>query len=128
MAAGAAAGALGCIAAAALISPVAISALPLWSVIGSAVAGILPGPAPRPGALVDAVPEAQDRGDTVRAAALWSLLLELQGSSEARITAVLQQTLDPDDGAALVSADDAQRWLDGVRHQFDLAMTREVHS
>ena len=56
------------------------------------------------------------------------MLLELQGRDESTITRVLDRAIDQDDSAALAGDDQAQRWLDDLRHRFDLALAREATS
>ena len=127
MACGALAGALGCVAAATLLSPVAIAALPMWTAIGAAVAT-----ATRAVKSVDA--EAADgettdsaaRGNALRAAALFSLLLELQGRDEVAITRILDQAIAEDAAIDVDALDAARRWLDDVRHRLDLALAKEA--
>lgn len=127
LAAGATAGALGCVAAAALISPVAIGALPIWSGLGAAVAAVAQ-PTTRKSAVGGSEDAAasSDLGRTVRSAALFAMLLELQGYDELRITRVLDETVHDDDGDELPTASDVQRWLLDLQHRFDLAMAREA--
>jgi hypothetical protein len=128
LAAGAFAGALGCLAAALLAAPAAIAALPAWSVLGAAVGAavravmpVRPGPAPAP-AGDDAA-----RGDALGAAALFAVLLELQGRDEAAITRVLDRVLEAPPGPADVASPGAIRsWLDGLRHRVDLTLAAEV--
>lgn len=115
LAAGAAAGALGCIAAATLIAPVAIASLPMWSAIGAALAALVPST----GKNITPQPMATD---AVRAAALFAILLELQGRGEASITRILDQTLVDD---ATFELGNAREWLDQLRHRLDLAIARE---
>src|SRR5690606_8369021 len=91
LAAGAAAGALGCVAAATFISPVASSALPMWSAIGAALGAIIQPAKRREDEDEKSNSElTADRAaamtDAVRAAALFAMLLELQGRNEAGIT------------------------------------------
>lgn len=127
MACGALAGALGCVAAATLLSPVAIAALPMWSAIGAAIAT-----ATRAVKSVD--PQAADgettdsaaRGNAFRAAALFALLLELQGRDEVAITRILDQAIAQEDAIDVDALDDARRWLDDVRHRLDLALAKEA--
>ncbi|MHC4947062.1 MAG: DUF2868 domain-containing protein [Planctomycetota bacterium] len=120
MAAGAAAGALGCVAAATLLMPAAITALPVWAAIGGAVATVL-APTRRGGEPETAADG--DLGPAVRAAALFALVLELQGRDEATITRVLDETLGPDDDERrLGAAADVRAWLDEVRHRLDLSL------
>ena len=127
--AGASAGAIGCVAAAMLVAPAAIGALPLWSAIGAAIAAAL-------GNIVPVAKSAeatsqQDIGEAVRAAALSSLLLELQGRSEQMISRVLERVLvspEIDEPEAIESAAQAGEWLDLVRHHFDLALAQEARA
>ncbi|MHC4274943.1 MAG: DUF2868 domain-containing protein, partial [Planctomycetota bacterium] len=98
IAAGAAAGALGCVAAAAFAAPAVIGALPVWSALGAAVAAVI-----RATKTATKAPDTADesipsgRGDAVRAAALFALLLELQGRDEAAITRILDATVGDDE-------------------------------
>jgi hypothetical protein len=127
LAAGAAAGALGCVAAATLLSPVAIGSLPLWSGIGAAIAGavrLAPSSSPAsPSAL------SHDGLDlSVRSAALFAMLLELQRFDESTITRVLDASVadESESRRSLTDANDVRRWLDDLRHRFDLALAREL--
>ena len=126
MACGALAGALGCVAAATLLSPVAIAALPMWTAIGAAVAT-----ATKAVKSVDAEPadggttNSAARGDALRAAALFALLLELQGRDEVAITRILDQAIAQDDATDVDALDAARRWLDDMRHRLDLALAKE---
>jgi hypothetical protein len=142
LAAGALAGALGCVAAAmlgpaAIAAPLALQALPIWSGLGAAVGGVFsarkPAAASAGGSSVDRVAEESQRvaglAAAIRAAALHAIVLELQGGGEARIAESLerafpaagedneleQELLDTRAPGA------ARRWLDGVRHRLDLA-------
>jgi hypothetical protein len=130
LAAGAAAGALGCIAAASLVAPVAIGALPIWSALGAAIAGAA-GAATRAGSGDDAaVPEGGEErtAGAVRAAALFALLLELQGRPEASIARILGAALPEDGDGEVAPGADARAWLDGVRHRLDVAIAEEGSS
>jgi hypothetical protein len=127
LAAGALAGACGCVAAATLVAPIAISALPAWSALGAGIAGALQlGHAARPRD-DDGADEAADTttADALRAVTLFALLLDLQGRDEAAISAALAETLDeealapPPDDAAKATA-----WLDEVRHRYGMALAR----
>ncbi|UCD76696.1 MAG: DUF2868 domain-containing protein [Phycisphaerales bacterium] len=132
LAAGATAGALGCVAAAALLSPVAIGSLPIWAGLGAAIAGAAsigrgdaksadgsePTPAPACGF-----------ADAVRAATLLALLLETQGRGEAAISRILDASIPEESAEGAEDPDTSQSaraWLDEVRHRFDLALAREA--
>jgi hypothetical protein len=66
------------------------------------------------------------RGDAVRAAALFGLLLELQGRDETAITRILDETLGGQEPPELETATAARGWLDDVRHRLDLALAGEA--
>ncbi|MEX0654262.1 MAG: DUF2868 domain-containing protein [Phycisphaeraceae bacterium] len=133
LAAGAASGALGCVAAATLLSPLAIAALPTWTAIGAAIAAAAQ---PRGGHTVSDVPQDADEAlhsddytEAVDAAALFAMLLQLQGLGEATISRVLDRVLtDVDDTRRLTDADAVRRWLDELRHRFDVAFAEEVRA
>jgi hypothetical protein len=130
MAAGATAGALSCVAATMLLSPAAIGALPMWSGLGAAIAGV------SRAAMGDRdrTPESaedidRDRSRAIRAATLFALLLELQGRDEAAISRVLDRALpEADDEMHASGAGDVRGWLDDVRHRFDIALAPEATS
>jgi len=69
---------------------------------------------------------AQEFAQTVRAAALFALLLELQGRSESSITGVLDRTFDASTDNGLGTVADVNGWLAHVRHRFDLALAEET--
>jgi hypothetical protein len=126
--AGAAAGALGCIAVATLATPVAIAALPTWSVLGAGVAAAIRAVTPAKAADPDTAPDdLSARGDAVRAAALFALLLELQSCDETTITRRLDGAVGDDDLDA-TSPEAVRRWLDAVRHRLDLVVAEEARS
>lgn len=125
MGAGAAAGALGCVAAATFLAPVAIAALPTWAAIGAALGLVIQ---PKPGSDGSANAAPDDLGDAVRAAALFALLLELQGWDETTITSILEDTVDDDGSTPLADASAVASWLNHLRHRFDLAVSRETGS
>jgi hypothetical protein len=117
-AAGAVAGAIGCVAAASLLFPAAIASLPMWSIVGGATGSILStlraSPSTRDGATAapaDSVIEA------VRAHALHAMILELQGLPEERVSTVLGEALGgdtpPDFGV--------NAFLDDLRDRFNAA-------
>ncbi|MCH8343375.1 MAG: DUF2868 domain-containing protein [Planctomycetes bacterium] len=127
LASGALAGALGCITAATLVSPAAIAALPMWSALGAAVAAVMKAFRPSGAAKSDDdSPPTEHRGDAIRAATLFALLLELQGKDEAAITRILEQAVDADDVIDAGSADSTRAWLDGIRHRLDVALAEEA--
>jgi hypothetical protein len=127
VAAGAVAGAIGCLAASILVVPAVIGALPAWSALGGVIAAAVRAAAPGRAAAQPAAAPAVERGDAIRGAALFALLLEFQGRGEAAITRVLDQVLpaapeQPD----LDSPRALRAWLDGLRHRVDLALAREA--
>ncbi|MFA9477776.1 DUF2868 domain-containing protein [Phycisphaerales bacterium AB-hyl4] len=130
LAAGAASGALGCVAAATLLSPFVIAALPSWSLIGAAIAGAMQPRASdksRHATDADNMLQSEDFTEAVDAAAMFAMLLELQGRGEATISRVLDRVLaDVDDARRLASADDVRSWLETLRHRFDMALAAEV--
>ena len=131
VASGAVAGALGCVAAATLLAPVAITALPVWSALGAVVGAVTGASTARDDDRQGAGQTDADlgRADAVRAAALLALLLELQGHPEATITRILDRVIDgEDEGPGPATTEEARRWLAGVRHRLDLALAGEVAS
>ena len=126
VASGAIAGALGCVTAAALLSPVAIAALPMWSVLGAAITAVVRATVSG-GAAGDAAKTTGSavRGDAVRGAALFALLLELQGRDEAVISRILDEVIGDDPDAGFDTPDDVQRSLDAMRHRLDIALAGE---
>lgn len=121
LAAGALAGGLGCVAAAALVAPVAIASLPAWAGVGAAVSAVLQ----QAGVRRPAKPEQTVRPDLsepVCAAALYALVLHLQGRTEATITRLLDQALGADEPPPMPDAAAAHDWLDDVRRRLDDAM------
>jgi len=115
LAAGAMSGAMGCIAAATLLAPVAITGLPLWAGLGAAVAFAV-----NPGGDDQAAPAGltRDLGEAVSGAALFAVLLELQGLEEQEITRILDRLL-PDQPPRLADAEAAAVWLQELRHRLD---------
>ncbi len=122
LAAGALAGALGCVAAATVVSPLAIAALPAWAGLGAAVSALI-----RPAGAGD--PSAADTGidltEAVNGAALFAAVLQLQGLDETAITRVIDRMAGEDDPPAFHGVDDARAWLDMLRDRFDRALTDE---
>jgi hypothetical protein len=126
LAAGAAAGALGCVAAATFISPIAIGALPMWSAIGAAIGAVVQ---PSRGESTDQSQRSTESrlDQSVRSAALLAMVLELQGRDERTITRVLDEAIpEAAEEAQLASAADVQNWLSDTRHRVDLALARET--
>ena len=126
LAAGAAAGALGCVAAALLAASAAIAALPAWAGLGAAIAiAVRPladsltasGAADAAGA----EPE-RDMGEAVAAAALFALVLHLQGRPEGTITRLLDHVLPDASPPALADAAAAAAWLDGIDQRLAAAL------
>jgi hypothetical protein len=126
LAAGAAAGALGCVAAATFISPIAIGALPMWSAIGAAIGAVVQPSRDESTDLSSS--KAESRVDqAIRSATLLAIVLELQGRDEASITRVLDASIPEEaEQAQLSSAADVQSWLGDTRHRMDLALAREA--
>ncbi len=124
LAAGALAGALGCVAAATLLAPAAIVALPAWAGLGAALAAVLP----RTGAVDAPAAEDGDLGGAVAAAALFALVLHVQGRDEATITAILDETLPEADPPPMHEAGAVRTWLGGLADRLAvvLASRREA--
>lgn len=124
--AGASAGALGCIAAAAFAAPAVIGALPLWTGIGAAIASAA-STFTKKATASESRTDKNEGGafdEAVRAAALNALLLELQGRSESAISRILERTLSEsrDHESSIDSADVASHWLSELKHRFDMAL------
>lgn len=118
-AAGALAGALSCVAAATLVTPAAIAALPLWSGLGAALAAVIqPVASDAP-----AAGEPRDLAPAVSSAALFALVLELQGRPEAEISRLLDRVLGDADPPSLADPAAAQSWL--AQLQTRLAIARQ---
>jgi hypothetical protein len=129
LAAGAATGALACVVTGLLATPAALATLPSWTLVGGALGGLLKvlrkeSGEPEPEEEEDEQPGC---GEAVRAAALYALLLELQGSGEERITHLLDAALGDYEGP-LFSPQEIRTWLDGVRHRLDMALAAEEGS
>lgn len=120
LAAGAMTGALGCVAAATLLSPVAIAALPMWSGLGAALAAVVG--TLQAGAGDDRCVPTADLTDAVCAAGLFSVLLELQGRDEAEITELLDAIVEPDEPVEIDTPDAARQWLEEMVRRYDLAV------
>ncbi|MBL8667130.1 MAG: DUF2868 domain-containing protein [Rhodospirillales bacterium] len=125
LAAGAAGGAFACVAAAALVAPVAISALPAWAGLGAALSALVPKRA-APADDNRAIAAVPDLGPAVDAAALFAMLLALQGREETVIGRVLDAAagtethLPPLDSPAAV-----RDRLDGMQARFAEALAAE---
>ncbi len=117
--AGALAGALGCVAAATLVAPAAIVALPAWAGVGAALAALIgpggSGRSTRPN-------EAIDLTDAVNAAAMFAIVLELQGRDETEITRIIDRVTIEEEPPALRDLDSVRAWLDALRGRLDLAL------
>jgi hypothetical protein len=117
------------VAAAALAAPAVIAALPVWTGLGAAVAAVIRATksvSPNQDSAEEAQPAG--RGDAVRAAALFALLLELQGRDEASIARVLDETVGEQEPPDMETTAAAESWLDGLRHRLDLALAGEAAS
>ena len=66
-----------------------------------------------------------DSGSEMLAAALFAVLLEIQGRGEEAITRILDVVAN-DDIPEMSDPAAVSRWLDSVRHRFDLALAREA--
>lgn len=124
LAAGAAGGALACIAAAGLVTPVAIASLPAWAGLGAALTALMPKrSAPKQAPEAGAPP---DLGPAVDAAALFAMLLELQGRNEALIGRVLDAAVGTGSHPApLPDAQAVRHRLDALCARFAAALTAE---
>ncbi len=122
LSAGALAGALGCVAAATVVSPVAIAALPAWAGLGAAVSALI-----GPSGSGDAPSEdtAIDLTQAVMGAALFAAVLHLQGRDETAITRVIDRMAGEDDPPPIRGVDEARAWLRTLRDRFHLAMAGE---
>lgn len=114
LAAGAIAGALGCVAVATLAVPAAISSLPLWAGLGAAVSSVVRGTLRAHG---NSEERLLDRTDAVKAAALFALVLDAQGHGEAAITRMIDGAMGDDD-PTLESELEIAAWLDRVRRRY----------
>ncbi|MGA1391972.1 MAG: DUF2868 domain-containing protein [Phycisphaerales bacterium] len=124
LAAGAVAGALGCLAAATLATPLAISALPMWALTGGGLGGLLStlrGRAPS----TDPTGREVDLGPAVSAAAMQAVLLAHQGLGEDRIGTALSSAFDSHEPPRLKTPQEVRAWLDGVGARLAAARTLE---
>ncbi|MFO1145708.1 MAG: hypothetical protein U1E33_03705 [Rhodospirillales bacterium] len=129
LAAGAAGGALACVAAAGLVAPVAIASLPAWAGLGAALTALLPkrsGTKQTPDADAARASGSPDFGPAVDAAALFAMLLELQGRNEALIGRVLDAAVGTEvHPAPLADAQAVRHRLDALRARFAAALAAE---
>jgi len=130
LAGGALAGALGCVAAATLVFPGAVAALPVWSAVGAAVGGVLQpkGKGRKNGEGESGATDATDFDQAIRAATLLALLLEVQGHDEAAIGRVLDRALPAESDAIIGSVEAVPSFLSEVRHRADLALQEEART
>lgn len=120
LATGALAGAMGCVAASTLIAPVAIAALPAWAGLGAAVSAVLQPLIPHRENAAD--PERIDLTEAVNSAALFAIVLELQGHDEAAITQVIDQVAVENEPPMIADLVAARTWLDTLRQRLNLAL------
>lgn len=123
--AGAVSGALAGVTTGLLVAPAALASLPMWSGFGAAVGGLLKSYGAMRPEDEDTTPVELDLGDAVRAAALFSLLLQLQGRGEATIGRILDQVLVEEEEAELGNAEQVAVWLGRVRQRFDAALAED---
>jgi len=124
LAAGALAGALSCVAATTLVAPAAIVALPVWAGLGAAVSATLQGI--RGDVPADDQPDV-DLTETVSAAALFALVLELQGRDEASISRLIDEVAGADDPPVIDGPTAARVWLGNLQQRLDEALARDVY-
>ena len=121
-AAGALAGAMGCVTAATLVSPAAIATLPMWAGLGAALSMVVK---PKKSGLSPEETAEADLANAVSSAALFAILLELQGRDEVQITRIIDRVAGENEPPVIKDADVARQWLDTLRHRFDLAQATE---
>jgi hypothetical protein len=121
MAAGALAGALACVAAATVVTPAAIAALPAWAGLGAGVAAAFKGA----GAADRTEPsaEGEDVSRAVAAAALFALVLQLQGQDEAAIGEILDEVLEEETPPVMRGSEEVQAWLDKVARRLERVLS-----
>lgn len=118
--AGALAGAMGCVAASTLVAPAAIIALPAWAGLGAALSAVLQPLIPnRESAGISAQ---ADLTEAVNSAALFAMVLELQGHDEATITRVIDQVAIENEPPMITDSVAARIWLNTLRQRLDLAL------
>lgn len=123
LAAGALTGAMGCVAASTLVAPAAIVALPAWAGLGAAISAALQPLVPKQENA--AAPEQLDLTEAVNSAALFAIVLELQGRNEATITRVIDQVAIENEPPPIAGAAAARTWLDTLRQRLDQALATE---
>lgn len=130
LAAGGVAGVFGCVAAATLVVPAAIASLPLWAGLGAATVALLRSYGDGDGdSSGDAVTNAPiDLSDAIAGAALFTLVLELQGRDEAAISRILDRVIADDESLAIGDAEAAAAWLQRLRARLDSAIGEETVS
>ena len=103
--------------------------MPLWSGIGAAIATATAA-FRKPAAELSGDESAKNvqLTESVQAATLFALLLELQGYDETAITRLLEQVLEGDGSSEIDTGESVKRWLDDVRHRFDMALAKESSS
>lgn len=127
--AGAAAGALGCLAVATLVTPAALAVIPTWSVVGGAISGAMHAvhkfsPSKDSAQSIDNTTVTSETDDAIRAAAMFAVLLDLQGRDETTISRVLERTF-VDESDSTSPGDSRPQWLDELRHNYDMALAME---
>lgn len=123
IAAGAAGGILACASAALLISPVAIGALPLWSVVGAALGAVRMKRGAARGA-----DDGCDVLQPLRSGALTAILLESQGLGEAAVGRVLEETLTGLPSDPMLSELAVNRWVGAFADRATRALREEGRS
>jgi hypothetical protein len=116
-AAGAVAGALGCVAAATLMAPAAITSLPLWAGLGAALPMVIKQPNKTHN--LEEETDNIDFTEAVNGAALFALLLELQGNDEIHITRTIDRVVGDSEPLPIQDAEAARQWLDRLRERFN---------
>lgn len=122
-AAGAVAGALGCVAAATLMAPAAITSLPLWAGLGAALPMVI-----KPDKVQNLKQETivVDFTEAVNGATLFALLLELQGNDEIQITRTIDRVIGDTELPPIQTAEATRQWLDTLQARFDAVRSEGV--
>jgi len=124
LSAGALTGAMGCVAAATLVAPLAIASLPAWAGLGAAVAAAVRAVTGNEPATPDEMPG--EFGPAVASAALFALILHLQGRDEAEITQTLDEVFGDEQPPVIHDAIAARAWLDQIAHRLEQIEMSEV--